>query len=263
MSIARRIFLALSVANLWMLCAQPKSEAGAEGFRLFAQGNYRQAAPLLEAAIAAAPDQPELARALGLCYLRLQNAAGARTAFARLFGVPPDSGKARLLTAKMMMGESLEEMAEPELRAVVKMEPNLPEAHYMLGELSIYRGDTDTGIAELQKEISINPAFAMAYYRLGDALTRKEQWDQAVAPLERAIWLSPEFSSPYILLGKAYYRTGRLSFAQGMLKKALSIDPKNRGAHYLLATVYREMGRQEDARQELEIWKQLKEAKEK
>ena len=128
---------------------------------------------MLAAASAASPDRPELARALGLCYLRLQNATVARATFARLFGVPPDSAEARLLAAKMMMGEQLEEMAEPELRVAVKLEPKLPEAHFMLGELAIFRGDADAGIVELREEIALNPAFSMAYYRLGDALTQR------------------------------------------------------------------------------------------
>jgi len=253
--------LLISVVSIGSIWAQSNSEAATEGLRLFAQGRYEHAAPLLEKASVAVPDQPELARALGLCYLRLQNGDGARSAFARLFGVPPDSAKAHLLAAKMMIREELEPMAEPELREALRMEPDLPETHFLLGELFIHRGDIDSAMAELLKEISINPAFAMAHYRLGDALTRKEQWHQAVAPLQRAVWLNPDFSSPYILLGKTYHRLGRLNFAEGMLKKALSMDPNNAGAHYLLASVYREMGKQEDARQELQTFNRLSETK--
>ena len=253
------LFLGVGILSRSVMMAQSVEGPESEGFRLFAQGKFAQAAPLLENASAAAPEKAELARALGLCYLRLHKAEGARTAFARLFGVPANSAKAHLLAAKMMMGENLEEMAEPELRAAVKLEPELPETHYMLGELAIYRGDTDLAVVELQKEIAINPAFSMAHYRLGDAFTRKELWDQATAPLEMAIWLNPDFSSPYILLGKVYYRMGRLEFAEGMLKKAVRMDPNNAGAHYLLANVYRDLGHQEDARQELEMWKKVKE----
>ena len=251
----RHLLVSLAVASLAAGQAQPQFKAEAEGLRLFAQGRYQEAAPLLAAASGASPDRPELTRALGLCYLRLQNADGARAAFARLFGVTPDSAKARLLAAKMMMGEQLEEMAEPELRAAVKLEPKLPEAHFMLGELAIFRGDTDAGIAELREEISLNPAFSMAYYRLGDAFTRKDLWQQAVAPLEKSIWLNPDFSSPYILLGKAYYHIGRLEFAEGMLKQAVRMDPNNAGAHYLLANVYRDLGRLEESHRELELWR--------
>jgi tetratricopeptide (TPR) repeat protein len=238
---------------------QPKAGLEAEGMRLFGQGQYQKASPLLEAASAASPERPELARASGLCYLRLSNSGGARLAFARLFGVPPDSAKARLLAAKMMMGERMEGLAEPELRAAVKLDPRLPEVHFILGEIAIYHGDADTGIAEMQQEIALNPAFSMAYYRLGDAFTRKDMWDQAVGPLQKAIWLNPDFSSPYILLGKAYYRMDRLEFAEGMLKQAVRMDPNNAGAHYLLSNVYRDMGRQEDFRKELELWRKAKE----
>ena len=249
------LFVSFAIASLAVARAQPRPGAEAEGLRLFARGRYQEAAPLLAAASAASPDRPELARALGLCYLRLQNATGARAAFAQLFGVPPDSAEARLLAAKMMMGEQLEEMAEPELRVAVKLEPKLPEAHFMLGELAIFRGDADAGIVELREEIALNPAFSMAYYRLGDALTQKDMWEQAAAPLEKAIWLNPDFSSPYILLGKAYYHTDRLEFAAGMLKQAVLMDPNNAGAHYLLANVYRDLGRQEDSRRELQLWR--------
>jgi len=249
--------VSLAIVSLAVVWAQPPASAEVEGLRLFAQGHYREAAPLLAAASAAAPGRPELARALGLSYLKLQDVEGARGAFARLFGVPPASATARLLSAKIMMGEQLEEMAEPELRAAVKLSPKLPEAHFMLGELAIFRGDTDAGIADLLEEISLNPAFALAYYRLGDAFTRKDMWEQAVPPLEKAIWLNPDFSSPYILLGKAYFHTGRLEFAEGMLKRAIRMDPNNTGAHYLLASVYRDLGRLEDSRKELEVWRNL------
>ena len=62
----------------------------------------------------------------------------------------------------MMMGEQLEGMAEPELRAAVKLDPRLPEVHFILGEIAIFQGDADTGIAEMQEEITLNPAFSMA-----------------------------------------------------------------------------------------------------
>lgn len=237
---------------------QPKAGAEAEGLRLFSRGQYQEAAPLLEATSAASPERPELARASGLCYLRLHDAVGEGLAFARLFGVPPDSAKARLLAAKMMLGEQLEDMAERELRAAAKLDPKLPEAHFMLGEIAIFRGDPDTGIAEMREEIALNPAFSMSYYRLGDAFIRKDMCAQAVGPLQKAIWLNPDFSSPYILLGKAYYRMGRLEFAEGMLKQAVRMDPNNAGAHYLLSNVYRSMGRPEDSHKELELWRKAK-----
>jgi thioredoxin-like negative regulator of GroEL len=90
---------------------QHPGSSSADGLQLFAQRQYQKAAPLLEAASAASPERVDLARASGLCYLRLHDAKGARLAFARLFSVPPDSAQARLLTAKMMIGEQLEDIS--------------------------------------------------------------------------------------------------------------------------------------------------------
>src|SRR5689334_9216753 len=105
------LFVWMAVATLARGAAQRDPAAESEGLRLFSRGDYERALTLLEKASSAEPDRPELARALGLCYLRLHNAEGARTAFARLFVVPVQSAKARLLTAKMMIGEELEDMA--------------------------------------------------------------------------------------------------------------------------------------------------------
>src|SRR4051794_20788231 len=113
----------MAVGTLALGAAERDAAAESEGLRLFSRGDYGRAVTFLEKASSADRHRPDLARALGLCYLRLHNSDGARTAFARLFVVAPESAKARLLTAKMMIGEELEDMAEPELRSAIKLEP--------------------------------------------------------------------------------------------------------------------------------------------
>ena len=61
----------------------------------------------------------------------------------------------------MTIGEQLEDMAQAELREAVRLNPKLPELHFRLGEVAIFRNDFDSGISEMQQEIAINPAFAM------------------------------------------------------------------------------------------------------
>ena len=113
-----QISLSVSLA-LASLAATFAQSAEVEGFRLFAQGKNQQAAvcysmppaPLLRT------DLKRRALCFGLCSHGFKTLRQPARAFARLFGVPADSAKAQLLAAKMMMGENLEEMAEPELRA--------------------------------------------------------------------------------------------------------------------------------------------------
>ncbi len=221
-------------------------------------GDSAKAVPLLEKSSGWAPQNVELAYALGISCLAQHRADAARSAFARMFRLPPKSPHARLITARFMVRERLEEEAAREIAPLAASDPALPGVHFLLGELAIFRADMDAAIRELELETAVNPTFAMAYYRLGDAFTRKEMWAEAVPALQKAIWLNPDFSSPYILLGKTYFRLGHAEFAEGMLRRALALDPNNAGAHYLLGTVLRAAGRDTEARKEFEAMRQLK-----
>jgi Flp pilus assembly protein TadD len=219
---------------------------------------HEKAIPLLTKAAGWSGRNSEFPYALGLSCLRTNNAEGARRAFAQMFQLTPESPQARLLTARFMIREHLENLALIELEHAVRSDPDLPQLHFLLGELAIARGEHDRGIAELEKEISLNPAFGMAHYRLGDAYTRTDKWADAVAPLQKAIWLNPEFSSPYILLGKVYDKLGQDESAAAMLNKALAMDPNNAMTHYLLGTLYRRSGREMEARVHFESYKRLR-----
>lgn len=238
--------------------AQRREATAALGLSFHFLGDDSRATPLLERASESAPDNSEFAYALGLSHLRRNNAMGARRAFARLFGVPRDSAQAHLLTARFMIREELEPMAQEELERAAELQPDLPQLHFLLGQLAIARGEHDRAIGELQREIELNPGFGMAYYRLGDALTRKGLWNEAIAPLQKAIWLNPEFSSPYVLLGKVYDQTGQTAVAEAMLKRALAMDPNNAATRYLLGTVLRKAGREEEAREQFDAYRRLR-----
>lgn len=195
---------------------------------------------------------------LGNCYIQQRQPARSRAAFAAMFSVPFDSAAAHLLTAQFMIRQEFEEFAQKELASAVELDPKIPQAHYLLGMMAIFRNELDQGIKEMREEISINPDFAMAHYKLGDAYTRREDWDAAIPPLQRAVWLNPDYSGPYILLGKAYFKKKDLGSAEGMLRRAVKMDPANYQAHYILGQVLIEAGKPEEGRRMLEESQKLR-----
>ncbi|MGA2196446.1 MAG: tetratricopeptide repeat protein [Bryobacteraceae bacterium] len=195
---------------------------------------------------------------LGNCYIQQREPVKSRAAFAAMFSVPFESAAAHLLTAQFMIRLEFEEFAQKELARAVELDPKIPQAHYLLGIMAIFRNELDRGIEEMRQEIAINPDFAMAHYRLGDAYTRREDWDAAIPPLERAVWLNPDYSGPYILLGKAYFKKQDLGSAEGMLRRAIRMDPANYQAHYMLGQVLIQAGKTEEGRRMLEESQKLR-----
>lgn len=220
------------------------------GLAHYMMGHIREAVPHLEQLSRWSPGNTEIAYALGVGYLQTRNPDKSRETFARLFSVPPGAAAAYLVNAQMMVRQQLEGLAETELRKALELDPRLPQANFLLGEMAIYHARIDLGVELLQKEISLNPAFGMAHYRLGEAYTRQLKWDEAIGPLQKSIWLNPFFSGPYIVLGKVYLKKGNLPNAENVLRHAVRMDPNNFSAHHLLAQVLQQAGRVEEAKRE-------------
>lgn len=216
-------------------------------------GHIKEAIPYLEQVRHWAPDNVEMAYTLGTSYIQTRDLDKARESFARMFSLPPGSASAYLINAQMMIRQQFEDFAEKELQKALELDPKLPQANFLLGEMYIYRANLEQGVAFLKKEISINPGFAMAYYMLGEAYTRQLKWEEAVAPLQESIWLNPFFSGPYIVLGKVYLKKGEHGNAEGMLRRALKMDPNNFSGHHLLAQVLQQSNRVEEAKKEFAI----------
>jgi tetratricopeptide (TPR) repeat protein len=228
------------------------------GLSHYMLGHAAEAVPYLEQLNRWTPEGVEMAYALGVSYVRIREAEKARATFARMFKIPAGSASAYLVNAQMMMRQQMEELAEKELQKALELDPRLPQANFLLGELAIYHAQIDRGVELLQKEIAINPAFGMAYYRLGEAYTRQLKWDEAIPPLQKSIWLSPYFSGPYIVLGKVYLKKADLANAESMLRRALQMDANNYSGHHLLAQVLQQANRADEARKEFELAEQLR-----
>jgi tetratricopeptide (TPR) repeat protein len=194
---------------------------------------------------------------LGVCYIQTKDYPKARTAFARMFDVPADSAASYLFTARMLLRQEFDPVAEEYALKAATLDPKLPGAHLMLGELYLYKSRVPEAIDQLQKELSLNPANANTYYKLADAYSRIQKFDDAERLLQRSIWLDATSTGPYILMGKVLEKKGEFELAVRALRRAVAMDPNNPMTHHLLGQTYRDMGRKEEAEQELKIAEQL------
>jgi tetratricopeptide (TPR) repeat protein len=194
---------------------------------------------------------------LGICYIQTKDYARARTAFARMFEVPPDSAASYMFTARMLLRQEFDPIAEEYAQKAVALDPKLPLVHFLLGELYLYKSRIPEAMAEFQKEIAINPGHAAAYYKLADSYSRIQKFDDAERLLQRSIWLDATSTGPYILMGKVLEKKGEFELAVRALQRAANMDPNNPTTHHLLGQAYRDMGKKEEAESELKAAEEL------
>ncbi len=228
------------------------------GLAYYRGGHPADAIPLLEKVQGWYPRaNADASYVLGICYIQTKDYPQARKAFGKMFDVPPDSAASYLFTAQMLLRQEFDPVAEEYAQKAAALDPKLPLAHYLLGELYIYKSRIPEAIAEFQEELALNPAHAATYYKLADAYSRIQKYEDAQHSLQRSIWLDQTATGPFILMGKVLEKKGELDLAVIALKRAATMDPNNPMTHQLLGQAYREMGKKEEAEGELKLAEQL------
>ncbi|MGA9134289.1 MAG: tetratricopeptide repeat protein [Candidatus Sulfotelmatobacter sp.] len=228
------------------------------GLSYYLGGHPAEAIPLLEKVQGwYSRANVDAAYILGICYIQTKDYPRARAAFARMFDVPPDSAAAYMFTARMLLRQEFDPVAEEYAQKAAAVDPKLPLVHFLLGELYLYKSRVPEAIAEFQKELTINPGHAQTYYKLADAYSRIQKFEDAERLLQRSIWLDATSTGPYILMGKVLEKKGEFELAVRALQRAATMDPNNPTTHHLLGQAYRDMGKKEEAESELKLAEQL------
>jgi tetratricopeptide (TPR) repeat protein len=233
------------------------------GLTLYRQGQPGAAIPWLESAHQWTPQtKVDPSYVLALCYLDTRRYDDARRAFAWQYGFAADSASAYLLAARMLLRREYVPVAQEFARKALALNPDLPLAHGLLGEVALAGEHLDEAIAEFEKERIRNPLDGGVYDRLGDAYTRAGQFESAQQSLQRALLLEPNATGPYILLGKVLLKRQDPASAMTYLERAVKMDPANFMSHNLLGQAYRAVGRIEDASRETQIAQKIQSANE-
>jgi predicted Zn-dependent protease len=233
------------------------------GLTLFRLGKPADAIPLLESAHEwTSQTKVDPSYVLALCYLDTRQYDNARRAFATQYGFPADSAPAYLLAARMLLRREYLPVAQQFATKALELDPQLPLAHALLGEVALAGEHLDVAIAEFEKERLRNPLDGSIYDRLGDAYTRAGDYTKAQQSLQRALLLEPNATGPYILLGKVLLKRQDPASATMYLERAEKMDPDNYITHSLLGQAYRLLGRADDASREIQTSQKIQAASE-
>jgi predicted Zn-dependent protease len=232
------------------------------GLTLVRLGRPADAIPLLEASKGAPGSKADPNYVLALCYMDTRRYDDARHAFAAQYGFAPDAAASYLVAARMFLRREYLPVAQASAEKSLQLDPALPLAHELLGEIALAANHLDEAIAQFEQEKLRNPLEGSTYDRLGDAYLRAARYDDAQRVLQQAILLEPNSTGPYILLGKTMLKKADPVAAATYLQHADQMDPANYMTHSLLGQAYRAMGRSEDAGRETATAQKLQAASE-
>jgi tetratricopeptide (TPR) repeat protein len=131
--------LTFSLTKLEKTSSEYKDAAQMLGLSHYVSGHLAESIPYLEQVIKWSPENNEITYALGISYIQTRQPVNSREIYARLFGVATNSAAAYLINAQMHVRQRFEETAEIELNQALKLDPKLPQANFVLGELAIYK----------------------------------------------------------------------------------------------------------------------------
>jgi Flp pilus assembly protein TadD len=166
------------------------------------------------------------------------------------------SADAYLLAGAALLQADEKTRALADLRAAMRLDPNLPGLLTQLGIAEEGNGDARAE-ADLRKALSANPNDFEAAIHLGGILYTRRDLDQARVYIDRALQLRP--TSSFAIYEAALLKSaeGQIEAAVADLEKVVQADPNWLEAHVQLAALYYRLHRPADGARERQIVERL------
>jgi tetratricopeptide (TPR) repeat protein len=200
--------------------------------------------------------------AIFLAYRTYSDLAAQR--LARLAEVAPESSQMHLILAQALANQDDFQGAIAQYRTALEIEPQLPGAHFEVGQMILAESSGESARQEAEKEfksaLAADPKNAECDYMLGEIEWLRSKPDEALKYYRQALALRPTLVDAHIAAGKALTTLGEPDEGVQQLLEAIRLDPKNEVAHYRLSQAYRKLGRSEDAQGEMTIFRKMRDS---
>jgi tetratricopeptide (TPR) repeat protein len=247
------------------------------GIVLANAGDLKAAEESLSEAQKLAPDQEDLATALGEVRRRRKQMARGAEGLSEFVKAHPDSVKARMLYAGLLRESGQNDKAMLEVREVlvrgsnagalaelalchlaknerepaellakqaVEMDPKSAAAHRALGLTLLARGDDALSFQEFQKAAAADPRDPTSRMNMGVVLLRAGAYTKAEEQFRALLSISKDDTAAQVALAAALRgeaegkNKAKLDEAKALLEQVLAKEPKHAPALYNLGVLY-------------------------
>jgi tetratricopeptide (TPR) repeat protein len=137
--------------------------------------------------------------------------------------------------------------AEAYYQAVLRDDPNHPEALNLLGSLASRAKNHPIAIELLTKAVELQPKNILYRNNLGHSLNGARKAREAIPHFRKVIDANPRMVEPLMGLANAHRMLGEGEEAEKMLRRALPLAPDSKRLKLLLADVLIDLGRNKEA----------------
>ena len=132
-------------------------------------------------------------------------------------------------------------------RDAVDRDANLPQAHFVLGQVLVFGRHFADAIETVRTALTLDPNYADAYALLAVCKISTGDAAAGIAEIDRAMRLNPLPPAVYHQLrGRALYFAGRYQEAVKALQRAVEMNPNYLLSHVLLTAAYGQLDTPDD-----------------
>ena len=179
----------------------------------------------------------------------LQQSLAIDANYARSYAVLANTHAATFVSRldSEFLNPAVVELAHQYARKAVELDPNLPDAHAVLGFVLVWMRQHDASMTAFERAVALNPNYVD--WRFGWALVLAGNPQRAIDVLEAYMRLDP-FHAPVAscFVGYAYFMLGHYSRALRVLQDFVSRVPRAAFGHMWLAAAHAELGQLDEAR---------------
>jgi hypothetical protein len=157
------------------------------------------------------------------------------------------SPQALLQTGFQRLQEGRVEEAWNAFHEVLRLDPDQPLAHHMVGLIAMQSGQLQLGVESLRRAIALNPDDPVAWSNLGNGLSGLGRPEEALAAFGKALAMAPDFVDALNNRAILFGRLGRWEDALKDYDKALAIEPRSAVVHNNRAQALTALGRSGEA----------------
>jgi tetratricopeptide (TPR) repeat protein len=177
----------------------------------------------------------------------------------------PDSARMQQLIAERLINAGDLQGAVDHYRKALAADPRLPGVHFELAE-AILEGSNQAdartaAIGELDAAAKVegdSPRIECAYGRIASL---QGHFDDALTHYRRAYQMDPADGEAQLGIGSTLADQDQPQEAVKYLRLAVSSDPMNAQAHYRLARVCRALNLDDEARKQIQLYREVRQAK--